>query len=319
MGDIGWSPVDGWASGLGRNPRRGSYRPDEPGRHRGPPGGTFLPRAPMPLGFGPPPQTRPLHPQGFMPRGFGPPPQMRPHPGRDFGGPRDENHYDIEFSRFQRGAPPPPYSSSHGLRDFADMFGDLDLDRRGSSGGSKGGNGSHGIDRDGSRVSETPVTFPLSPSGKKIHCIIDTGASMTLVKRSALRRYFPSISVTRGVGITMSGISGKGDSTDERIMLPITLLEKGGSRFGRRVRHGLLKGNIWTRIFCWACRSCETMGCISSGVVEQVAVLGAIILPVEGQKYPSVLTPRDKGERVYERVFNETIQIYKQFQWPTHA
>ncbi|KFY84497.1 hypothetical protein V500_09290 [Pseudogymnoascus sp. VKM F-4518 (FW-2643)] len=228
MGDIGWSPVDGWASGPGRNPRRGSYRPDEPGRHRGPPGGTFLPRAPMPLGFGPSPQMRPLHPQGFMPRGFGPPPRMRPHPGRDFGSLSDENHYDIEFSRFQRGPPPPPYSSSHGLRDFADMVGDLDLDRRGSSGSSKGGNGSHGIDRDRSRVSETPVTFPLSPSGKKIHCIIDTGASMTLVKRSALRRYFPNISVTRGVGITMSGISGKGDSTDERIMLPLTFIGERG-------------------------------------------------------------------------------------------
>lgn len=172
----------------------------------------------------PPPRHTP---PGLMPRGFGPPPQMRPHPGRDFGGFSDENHYDREFSRFQRG-PPPPYSSSHGLRDFADMFGDLDLDRRGSSGGSKGGNGSHGIDRDRSRVSETPVTFPLSPSGRKIHCIIDTGASMTLVKRSALRRYFPNISVTRGVGIAMSGISGKGDSTDERIMLPLTFIGERG-------------------------------------------------------------------------------------------
>ncbi|OBT47628.1 hypothetical protein VE00_02983 [Pseudogymnoascus sp. WSF 3629] len=219
MGDMGWSPVDGWASGPGCNPRHGSHRP-EPGHFYGPPGGTFGPRVPM----APAPPRRP--PPGFMPRGSGPPPQMRPFPGRGFDDFGDENRYDREFSRFQRG--PPRHRSGHGLRDFADMFGGLDLDHRGSSGGSKGGNGSHGIDRDQSRDSETPITFPLSPSGKKIHCIIDTGASMTLIKRSSLRRYFPGISVTRGVGITMSGISGKSDSTDERIMLPLTFIGKRG-------------------------------------------------------------------------------------------
>ncbi|OBT89883.1 hypothetical protein VE02_01516 [Pseudogymnoascus sp. 03VT05] len=193
MGDMGWSPVDGWASGPGCNPRRGSHRP-EPGHYRGPPSGTFAQRVPMPPPRNPPP--------GFMPRGFGPPRQMRPFSGRGFDDFGDEN-----FSRFQRG-PPPRHSSGHGLRDFADLFGDLNLDHPGSSGSSKGGNGSRGIDRNRSRDSETPVTFPLSPSGKKIRCIIDTGASMTLIKRSSLRRYFPGISVTRGVGITMSGISG---------------------------------------------------------------------------------------------------------------
>ncbi|OBT67557.1 hypothetical protein VE03_03753 [Pseudogymnoascus sp. 23342-1-I1] len=152
MGDMGWSPVDGWASGPGCNPRRGFHRP-EPSRHRGPPGGTLLPRAPM---------FPPRHPPpGFMPRGFGPPPQMRPRPARDFGGFSVENHYDRELlSRFQRG-PPPPYSPGHGQRDFADMFGDLNLDHRESSGSSKGGNGSHGIDRDQSRDSVFPASiFP---------------------------------------------------------------------------------------------------------------------------------------------------------------
>lgn len=51
---------------------------------------------------------------------------------------------------------------------------------------------------------------------------------MTLIKRSSVRRYFPGISVTRGVGITTSGISGKGDSTDERIMLPLTFIGERG-------------------------------------------------------------------------------------------
>lgn len=219
MGDMGWSPVDEWASGPGSNPRRDFHRPG-PGRHHGAPGNTFLPRMPIPPPRYPPP--------GFKPRGFGPPPQMRPHPARDFVGFSDENHYDRELlSRFQRG-PPPPYSTGHGQRDFADMFDDFNLSRQESSDSSKNVNGSHGIDRDRSRVSETPVTSPLSPSGKKMHCIIDTGASMTLIKRSALRRYFPSISVTRGVGITMSGISGKGDSTDERVMLPLTFIGERG-------------------------------------------------------------------------------------------
>jgi hypothetical protein len=217
MGDMGWSPVDGWASGPGHNPRRGLYRP-EPGHHSIPLGGTFLPRVPMAPPRHPPP--------GFMRRGFGPPPQMRPHP-RGFGGFSDENCYDRELSRFHR-EPPPPYSPGRGPRDFADMFGDLEFDHRGSSAGSKGGNGSHGIDPDRSRDSETPVTFPLSPSGKKVHCIIDTGASTTLIKRSALRRCFPGISVTRGIGMTTCGISGKGDSTDERVMLPLTFIGERG-------------------------------------------------------------------------------------------
>lgn len=228
MGDIGWSPVDGWASGPGCNPTRGSHRP-EPGHYRGPPGGTLAPRVPMVS-----PRWPPL---GFMPRGFGRPSHMRPHPDRDFGGFGDENRYDREFSRFQRG-PPPRHSSGHSLRDFSDMFGDLGLDFRGSIGSSKGGNGSQGINHEQSRASETPVTFPLSPSGKKIHCIIDTGASMTLIKRSALRRFFPGISVTRGVGITMSGISGKGDSTDERIILPLIFI-------GERGKSIPVQGEAW--------------------------------------------------------------------------
>ncbi|KFY14634.1 hypothetical protein V491_05962, partial [Pseudogymnoascus sp. VKM F-3775] len=36
MGDMGWSPVDGWTSGPGCNPRRGPNRPG-PGHYRGPP------------------------------------------------------------------------------------------------------------------------------------------------------------------------------------------------------------------------------------------------------------------------------------------
>ena len=61
---------------------------------------------------------------------------------------------------------------------------------------------------------------------------------MTLVKRSSVRLFFPGISVTRSVGITMSGISGKGDSTDERIMLPLTFI---GER-GESIR---VQGEAW--------------------------------------------------------------------------
>jgi hypothetical protein len=215
---MGWNPVDGWTSGPGGNPRRPSYRP-QLGRLRPPPGGTFGSRLPMA------PPRRP--PPDFMPRGFGPPPRMRPSPGRGFDGIVDESIYDRGPVGFQRG--PPPRSSGFFLGDMVDMFGDLKLGGgRGSSGAPKGGNGSHNTSRDGTRLSETPVTFPLSPSGKKVHCIIDTGASITSIKRSALRRDFPGIAVTRGVQVTMSGVSGEGDKTDERVMLPLTFIGERG-------------------------------------------------------------------------------------------
>ena len=217
---MGWSPVDGWTSGPGGNPRHHSYRPT-PGCHPRTCSGTFNPVVPIT-----PPRRLP---PGLKPHGLGPPPQIWSSPGRGFGGVHmfDENHCDRGPNGFQRG--PPPRSSRFIPKDFADMFGDMGLGgSHGSGGGPKSGNKSHNTDRDGTRLAETPVAYPLSSSGKKVHCIIDTGASITNIKISALRRYFPGIAVTRGVEITMSGISGKGDTTNERAMLPLTFVGERG-------------------------------------------------------------------------------------------